>query len=134
MDLSVTPGSVISSIPLQALRGISAVNILGGQNLYKLANGTLGLADSNGVSPANSFAGVALHSSRAGHPVRYIKIDPDFVPGFTAVAGDPIYLSDTPGGSTKTYADVASGSTVILLGVMTTTTHMNLNPIVGGVK
>lgn len=119
--------------------GVAAVAITAGQALYILAAGTLGLADANGTTPSNTFAGIARNNAAIGQPVDYTGLDPSFTFGGTVNAGDDIWLSPTPGGITKTRADLVTGCTVIHLGCAlgatgaTNVTTMNLKPCVGGV-
>lgn len=133
-DVSITAASVLKSSNGIIQSGIAAATITQGQVLYQLANQTFGLADSNGVSPANSVAGIALNAASAGQPIDYVATDTAFTTGGTFTSGAAVYLSDTPGGITATYADIASGSTVIILGVVNTDGTLNLRPVVGGVK
>jgi hypothetical protein len=133
-DLSVTAANVLQSSGTSVSSGVASTAITRGQYVYVLANGTIGLADSNGASPANSVAGCCLADVATSQTCFYVAVDSGFTPGFTVLAGDTIWLSNTPGACTKTYADVAAGSTVIPLGVMTSTTVMRLSPLVGGVK
>lgn len=134
-DLVLTSANVISSLATAAKRGIAGSTIVAGNILYKDTGDSnkLKLSDANGADPANGFEGVALCGADVGQPVLYISADPDFTPGITALAGDVIYVSDTPGAMTKTLGDLAVGATSILLGIMKTTTTMNLAPAVGGV-
>lgn len=133
-DLIVTASSVLSSQPLNAQRAVASVAITAGQPVYKKSDGTISLSQANGIAPSNSVTGVAINNAAVGQPIAYVATDPSFTPGFTALSGDVIYVSDNVGMVTKTYADVLAGSTVIALGTMTTTTTMNLNPTVGGTK
>ncbi len=133
-DISITAGSVLKSVSGSFLRAISATTITAGQFVYQLANGSIGLADSNGTAPANTVAGVALNGASVGQPIDYVDSDPSLTSGGTLTSGNVIYLSDTPGGMTATYADIASGSTVIILGVVNTDGTLNFNPTTGGVK
>lgn len=143
-DLSITAANVAPSLAGIGNRksAIAAVAITAGQYLYKLAAvdsvysfPQVGLADSNGTSPANSIEGCAINNAGAGQIVDYVPADANFNTGASAVAlGATAYLSDTPGGITVTYADIASGSTVIVLGNYISATNMNFAPIVGGVK
>ena len=133
-DLSITAANVLQSSGTSVSSGVASTAITRGQYVYVLANGTIGLADSNGTTPANSIAGCAIADIATGQTCFYVASDSGFTPGFSATAGDTIWLSDTPGAATKTYADIASGSTVIPLGVMTSSTVMKFSPIVGGVK
>jgi len=133
-DLSPTAASVLQSSGTSVSSGVASTTITRGQYVYVLAAGTIGLADSNGASPANSVAGCCIADCATGQTCFYVASDSGFTPGFTVLAGDTIWLSNTPGACTKTYADIASGSTVIPLGVMTSTTVMRFSPLVGGVK
>lgn len=135
-DLSVTAASVLPGLGAVKLVGIVAagVTITQGQYLCQLSDLTIGLADSNGTSPANSICGVALTGGSPGQPIVYATAAPKLVTGATLVSGDAVWLSNTPGGITKTYADIASGSTVILLGAANTDLSLNFSPIVAGVK
>ena len=139
-DLSITAANVLngSSSPAPTI-GKLAVSVTQGQALYKLADGTYGLADSNGTMPANSFAAFALAAGGAGQWIGITNgvntsTSGAYVCGATVVSGDTIWLSDTPGAITKTSSDIASGSTVIPIGVVNTDLTMQINPLVGGVK
>jgi hypothetical protein len=134
-DLAVTAANVLKSSNGTIAVLTAATAITRGQYIYTLAAGTAGLADSNGTTPANTITGIALADVGTGQPVPYVPTDTALTTGFTAsAAGVTVYLSNTPGGATETYADIASGSTVIILGNMTSTTVMKFSPLVGGVK
>lgn len=134
-DISITVANVLKSSAGQQQTGIAGATITAGQALYidTSDSNKLKLADSNGASPANTVAGIALHASLSGQPISYVSTDTAFTFGGTVSAGDTIWLSNTAGGLTKTFADLATGSTVIVVGVAATTTTMNLSPVVGGV-
>lgn len=138
-NISITAAEVFkgSASVIQRLNAAAATTITAGSVLYLTALGTLGLADSNGVSPANSVIGIALNGGGAGQPIDYVAIDVALTLGASAAltSGAVLYLSNTAGAITATYADVASGSTVICLGVVNTATAtINFNPTVGGTK
>jgi hypothetical protein len=133
-DLSITAANVLQTSGTSVSSGVAATAITRGQYVYVLTAGTIGLADSNGTTPANSIAGCAIADVATGQTCFYVASDSTFTPGFSATAGDTIWLSDTPGACTKTYADVASGSTVIALGGMLTSTTMKFSPQTYGVK
>lgn len=134
--ISITAANVLKGGSSNIFRGTIAagVTITQGQVIYRLANGNIGLADSNGVSPANSFEGVAVTAGSPGQPIDYVMSDIAFTSGGTLTSGDTIWLANTAGAITATYADIASGSTVIALGVVNTDGTLNLNPVVGGTK
>lgn len=137
--ISITAANVLASNSAQSTRGIAGVAITAGQALYVVSGSTVALADANGVSPANSFAGMSQNNADIGQPVDYTGTDTSFTFGGTVNAGDDIWLSPTPGGITKTRADLVTGCTVIHLGCAlgatgaTNVTTMNLKQTVGGV-
>ena len=133
--ISITAASVLKSANGQAQIGTIAagVTVTQGQALYLTALNTLGLADANGTSPANSFAGMSLSAGGPGQPVAYLPRDTAYVSGGTLTVG-PVYLSVTPGGITQTLADLVTGSTVIVLGAVNTDLTLNLSPVTGGVS
>jgi len=133
-DISITAANVLKSAAGISQSGIAGATITQGVPVYQLANGTFGLSDSNGTAPANSCAGMALNAASSGQPFNYVSQDPAYVPGGTFTSGAAVYVSNTPGGLTTTYSDVASGSTVIVIGVTNTDGTINLKPVVGGVK
>lgn len=130
--LSVTPASVLPSSRAVLEQGVAGATMLAGQTSYKDASSLWQLGDANASPPANSMSGIVAVGVSAGQPVSIVKSDPGFTPGFTALAGDTIWLSPTAGGLTKTIGDLVSGCTVISAGVMLTTTTMNLNITTGG--
>jgi hypothetical protein len=133
-DLSITAASVLASTSATKAEGVAGATITAGQSLYidTADSNKLKLYDADGSSPVNVFAGIALHGAATGQPIKYATKDPSFTPGFAALAGDSIYGSDTPGGVTKTFSELETADVVTSLGVMTSTTVMNLNPVRGG--
>ncbi len=140
--ISITASQVLAGSGAVTTTGILAEAVTQGQTVYVLANGTIGLADSNAASPANVVAGIALTAGSVGQPVVYCTgAAYDFanaVGGLTLGAGaalsigDTIWLQSVAGGLTKTAADVASGCLAIEMGVMVTTTVMNFIIVRGG--
>jgi len=135
-DISITPANVLKSATSQLLTGIcdSGVTVTAGQCIYIDVANLISLADSNGTPPANSISGIALNGASPGQPCDYVKLDAALVIGATLTNAAVLYLSNTAGGITATYADLASGTTVICLGVAISTTAFNFNPTVGGTK
>ena len=133
-QISITAASVLKSSTGQVSVGTAGATITAGQSVYidTSDSNKIKLADANGTAPANTFAGIALNAASSGQPVSYCSNDTaGFTIGATVVAGDTIWLSQTPGGLTKTIGDL-SGGIAIVVGVMLTTTTMNLTPVVGG--
>lgn len=135
-DLSITAASVLKSSNGTILQGTAGATITQGQAVYidTTDSNKIKLADSNGTAPANTCAGIALNAASSGQPVSYCGLDSAFALGATVTSGAVIYLSNTPGGLTATYSDVASGSTVIAVGGAVSTSTMNLNPQTYGTK
>ncbi len=131
--ISVTASAVLPSANATLEQGTAGATITAGQTIYKDASNLWQLADANGTPPSNtSLPGIAVVGSSANQPILVCRRDPAFTPGFTVLAGDTLWTSPTAGGITKTIGDLVSGCTVCALGVMLTTTTMNLNPTVGG--
>jgi hypothetical protein len=134
--ISITAANVLKSSTGSVANGIAGASITAGQAVYIDTGDSnkIKLADANGTAPANTFAGIALNAATAGQPVSYCTNDTaGFTIGATVLAGDTIWLSPTAGGLTKTFADLTTLDKVIVVGVMLTTTTMNLTPVTGGV-
>jgi len=132
--ISITAANVIPSSTASRSLGVAAATITAGQAVYITAAGTINLADANGTSPANTFAGIAENGATVGQKISYVTNDTaGFTIGATVLAGDTIWLSPTAGGLTKTFADFTTLDKIIVVGVMLTTTTMNLTPVTGGV-
>jgi hypothetical protein len=130
--ISITAASVLPSAsatkPVYKLA--AGVTVTQGQAVTLDASNNLILADANGVAPANTFLGFALS---AGSPGQWIAVDTSdtaYTAGGTLAVG-PVYIHTTAGAITQTFADLTSGSTVIIVGVAFSTTQMTV--IAGGV-
>lgn len=133
-DISITAANVLKSSSANVTVGTAGTTITAGQALYidTADSNKLKLADADGTSPVNAFAGISLHASLNGQPIAYVTSDPSFTFGGTVAAGDTIWLADTAGGITKTFSDLETGDKVVVLGVALTTTTMYLQPVTGG--
>lgn len=141
-DIAITAASVLASANVvQKFIGVAGAAITAGQALYKdTANGNvLKLADAITASPANIFAGFALHAAATGQPINYVYVDPNFIFGGAAAVGDTIWMSGAnAGGVTSTVGDLATGWMIWVLGVCNLagaagTATINLNPTQGAV-
>jgi len=106
-DIVVTAAKVASNTGTLTRSYIAAETITAGQAVYKLAAGTVGVADAN-ASGKQQYRGIALNGGGAGTAIRVAYFGP--VEGFT-LAGDVdtlVYLSDTAGA----LADSAGSMTV----------------------
>lgn len=134
-EIAITAANVRSGSGATVAPYTLAATVTQGQALYLLADGTVGLADSNGTSPANAFFGFATTAGVAGQQVLVCRNGGAYVSGGT-LAIAPVYLGNTPGAITQTLGDLASGSTLIVIGAATSTTSnasiININPTTGG--
>lgn len=149
-DIVIVPATVIAGPRAVKASGVAGATITAGQTLYidTADSNKLKLADSDGTSPANVIAGIALHGASAGQPIQYDVEDDDltiFSASGVVNSGATIYLSDTPGGMTILGPDQAApeleaGDTIVVLGVANGATgatgvqKMNFRPITGGVR
>src|SRR5712691_7318836 len=98
-DISVTAASVLPSSSATKDTYVSGAAITAGQSIYLLANGTVGLCDADGTTPAHQLLGIACNSAPgSGQPVTVCTADPSFAIGATILAGDIVIGSATPGG------------------------------------
>jgi hypothetical protein len=92
----VTAAKVAGNIGTLTRSYKAAAAITAGQAVYKLAAGTVGVADANGSS-TQQYRGIALNAASAGEACQVAYFGP--VEGFT-LAGNVdtlVYLSDTAG-------------------------------------
>lgn len=108
--IAVTTAKVAGNISTLTRSYKAAEAITAGQAVYKLAAGTVGVADANG-SGKQQFRGIALETAGSGEAVLVGFFGP--IEGFT-LAGDVdtlVYLSDTAGG-----LDTAAGTMTVPVG------------------
>lgn len=142
-DISITASAVLpgSGASISKLALPAGVTVTQGQVLYMAAGGILGgLADSNGGSAGDAIRGTLglCLACSAGSPLQEIAVMTLDNAGLTLAAGltsgNVLYLSNVAGGITATYSDVASGSTVVVLGGVLTGGTVRWNPQTYGVK
>jgi hypothetical protein len=94
--IAVTTASVARNMDTKTRSYIAAETIVAGQAVYKLAAGTVGVADAN-ASGKQQYRGIAINGGAAGTPimVAYFGRVDGFT--FTQNVDTLIYLSDTAG-------------------------------------
>lgn len=131
-DLTITAANVVSGSS-DIEHGTAGVAVIAGQVVYK--NGTTGkyeLADADSATAAvRSPRGIALHAAAANQPLAIHKSGPITI-GATLTAGTDYWLSGTAGGICPR-ADVATGEGVVLIGLATSTTVLDVAIKVTGV-
>lgn len=133
-EATITVGNVRAGAGSQVTTLIAGVDLTQGQPVYADTSNLVQLADADGASATQAPTGITVNAASAGQPVSYVTSGSAVVPGFTASVGDVLYLSPTPGRVTTAFADVASGDRVVILGVFTSTTVLNLVILLGGTK
>lgn len=95
-DITVTAAKVAGNLDTLTRSYKAAETITAGQAVYKLADGTVGIADANG-SGKQQYRGIALNGGGTGEAIQVAYFGA--VEGFT-LAGNVdtfLYLSDTAG-------------------------------------
>jgi hypothetical protein len=108
--IALTAANIARNSDTKTRSYIAAETITAGQAVYKLAAGTVGVADAN-ASGKKQYRGIAINGGAAGTPIMVAYFGS--VDGFT-LTGDVdtlVYLSDTAGG-----LDTAAGSTTVPVG------------------
>lgn len=119
-DLTITAASVVAGAGATTRSGTAGATITAGQVVYlDSATGTYKLADADGAAALRSPAGIALHASLSGQPLKILTEGPITI-GATVVAGVAYYLSPNAGGICPV-ADLLAGDYPTILGIATTT-------------
>jgi len=125
-DLTITPANVIAGSNAKLGSGTAGASITAGQALYyDSTSGTYKLADSDASAATADAVGIALHAAASGQPIQFAKSGSITI-GATLTAGTAYYLSNTAGGICPV-ADVGSGEKVVLLGLASSTTVLELD-------
>ena len=125
-DLTVTASSVVADPNASRVSGQSGETITAGKAVY-LSSTTKKwmLADSNSATAeAKKAGGIALNGASLNQPLVVCTSGPVTI-GATLTAGQPVYLSETPGGL-QSAADLATGENVCLIGLAASTTVLNV--------
>lgn len=133
VDLVITKANVRASANARRKDGTAGTNITGGQVVYvdAAASNKLKLADANLTDTEAETAGIALHDSSDGLPLKYVQLDEDFTPGATLVPGTTYILSANAGGIAPD-ADAVAGWRKRILFVAKSTSKANMAMVKGG--
>lgn len=132
-DISITAANVVAGSNAAIEHGTAGATITAGQMVYKDASdGRYKLADcDSATADAKSPRGVALNGASNGQPLS-IQRSGDITIGGTLTPGTAYYLSPVAGGICP-LADVASGDSVVLLGLAESAAVLALDIQVSGV-
>lgn len=124
-DISITAASVVAGSD-DIEYGVNAAEaVSAGKVVYKTAAGKWALADSDAAASLHAAKGIALNTAALNQPLAVQKSGPITI-GATLAAGTAYYLSNTAGGICP-LADVGTGEEVVLLGLASSTTVLNLD-------
>jgi hypothetical protein len=126
-DLSITAASVLAGTGAKKVNGTAGATITAGKVVYlESSTDKYKLADcDSATAEAKSPKGIALNGASDGQPLTIIEEGPVTI-GATLTAGTAYYLSPTAGGICP-LADVLTGDNVVLLGLATSTTVLELD-------
>lgn len=132
-DISITAANVVAAAAATKEMGIAGATITAGQVVYKdAADNKYKLADGDHATAAiRKPIGIALNGASNGQPLAIVKAGAVTI-GATLTAGTAYYLGDDPGGICP-LADVASGDDVVLIGVATSTSVLQVGIVITAV-
>jgi hypothetical protein len=133
-NIAITAASVLASGQASTETQLAGVALTAGQYVYKeAATGTFKLADcDSATAEVRNVYGVTLNGAGIGQPVTVAKSDSAFVPGGTLTKG-AVYVLSATAGSMCPLADLITTNDVVMLGIATSTTVLNLRPFAPGV-
>ena len=132
-DLTITAANVLAGTGASVFHGKAGATVTAGQVVYEDdSTDRFGLADNNSATAAAKLpAGIGLNGASNGQPLAVHRAG-DITIGATLTPGTAYYLSDTPGGICP-LADLASGETVVLIGIAKSATVLHVDIQVSGV-
>ncbi|TGR33005.1 MULTISPECIES: hypothetical protein [unclassified Mesorhizobium] len=124
--LVITAANVAAGANSTRENGTAGASITAGQVVYKAADGTYKLADTNDASAVvRKPRGIALHAASAGQPLA-VHLSGPITIGATVTPGVAYYLGGTPGAIVPV-ADLTTGDHPALLGLAASTTVINID-------
>lgn len=125
-DLSITAANVVADSAASRETGQAGEAITAGKAVYKSSTSKKWmLADSNSATAeAKKAGGIALNGAALNQPL-VVCTGGDVTIGATLTPGQPIYLSETPGGL-QPAADLGAGENVCLIGLAKSATVLSV--------
>lgn len=126
-DVSITASGVLAGTGATKKLGTAGATITAGKVVYlDSADGKYKLADADSATAAiRSAIGIALNGASDGQPLVVLEAGPITIGG-TLTAGTPYYLSTNAGGICPP-ADITTGDYVVILGIATSSTVLEVN-------
>jgi hypothetical protein len=132
-DLTITAASVLPGSGAVKETGTAGASITAGQAVYKDASdsGKFKLCDNDSATAAvRAFYGIALHAAGSGQPLTVLKEGPITI-GATVAVGT-VYMTSSTAGGIAPVADAATGDYVTVIGIGTSTTVIEVQPLAAG--
>lgn len=128
---SITAANVLTSATATFGDGIAGATITAGQPVYvdTADANKIKITSATGVGAVRTTVGLATHGASAGQPLKYVRKDNDFAPGFTMAIGDVIIVG--PAGALHPVADLAATWFPLVVGVAISTTKAIINATPG---
>lgn len=127
-DLTITAANVLAGTNAVVESGVAGATITQGNTLYlDTATNKWKLADNDDATVLvrmSGKGGIALNAASDGQPLSVLRAG-NVVIGATLTAGSAYYLSATPG-KICPVGDLVTGKTVVLIGIATSTTNLNV--------
>lgn len=122
-DITITAANVKAGGDAITRQGVAGESITAGQAVTLSTAGKFVKSD-NDATGLKDVVGIALHAASADQPLT-VQTGGSITIGATLTAGTAYYLSATAGGICPV-ADLVSGKDVILIGLATSTTVLQL--------
>lgn len=130
-NVTITAANVVADGTATTETGIAGAAVTQGQAVYKdAATNTFKLSD-NDLTGAKNFYGIALNAAASGQPLTVAK-EGKVTIGGTLVAGTTYAVSATAGAICP-QADLTTGNAVLVIGIATSTTVLDIKPHLTGV-
>jgi hypothetical protein len=122
-NITITPSSFTLPSGAKAQTCLAGTTITAGQACC-LVSGSLYPASSN-TSSKKFVTGIAMNGGTMGQAI-VVQIIGTFIPGGTVVK-DTVYVLSETAGDICPYSDLTTGDEIVIVGVASSTTAINLN-------
>jgi hypothetical protein len=124
--LTITAASVLAGANSTRDNGTAGASVTAGQVVYKAADNTYKLADTNDASAiVRKPKGIALHAAASGQPLAVLTSGAITI-GATVTPGVAYYLGGTPGAIVPV-GDLTTGDHPAFIGMATSATSINVD-------
>lgn len=127
-NVAPIPASVLKSSASNSFAGKAGEAIVAGDVLYKHADGTMRLADSNATALTAAVKGIALNNAATGQPVDFVAQDTALALGAAALVVGGVYVLAPVPGKMRLIDEAQAGDRISIIGVglSATTLHVGI--------